>query len=289
MEPTPATVEKSAVKKGSRKLRESAKKTQKNVPAPQDETPPVSLPEPATATPENVSEVTVPEKPAETAPITTTAVLSPLEEKSPPVPPEPVVVPESVPAGKIPAGPEQISQKSPVQAPASGSRTLVIAGVVGLVILAALAFFVLLPMISGQGSGGTGNVLSPTVSPPLPSAAPTGSSGQSPSVLSFEPRPTQMIPVNLVVTYQAERNPITGLVTVTFTGGPGLNGISQTLVTLTKSDGGIETKSFKPKQIGDSVTLQGTLKTDRIEVITNFYNGDTYRVIDRLFEYKKKN
>lgn len=98
-----------------------------------------------------------------------------------------------------------------------------------------------------------------------------------------------MIPVNLVVTYQAERNPITGLVTVTFTGGPGLNGISQTLVTLTKSDGGIETKSFKPKQIGDSVTLQGTLKTDRIEVITNFYNGDTYRVIDRLFEYKKKN
>jgi hypothetical protein len=68
-----------------------------------------------------------------------------------------------------------------------------------------------------------------------------------------------------------------------------MNGISQTVVTLTKSDCTVEKKTFKPKQIRDSITLQGTVKTDRLEVIANYYSGDSYRVIDQLFEYKKKN
>jgi hypothetical protein len=224
----------------------------------------------------------VPEMPA--------AVPAPPEEKimTPLLQPA-VIAPGNVPDLKKPGVPDDASGKATQPAPASWTRILVIAGIVGFFILAALAYVVLLPMLSGPGAAGVATGLSLPASLPSPTKVPAGSVVQSTPAVSFEPQPTQRVPVNLEVTYQAERNPITGLVTVTFTGGPGMNGISQTVVTLTKSDGGVETRSFKPKQIGDFVTLQGTLKTDRIEVITNFYNGNSYRVIDQLFEYKKKN
>jgi hypothetical protein len=152
-----------------------------------------------------------------------------------------------------------------------------------------MAYLVLLPMLSGPGVAAQGSGFSLPGSTPQPSAVPTASATSPSSALSFNTQPTQRMPSNLEVTYQAERNNINGLVTITFAGGPGMNGISQTVVILTKSDGTIEKKTFKPKQIGDAVTLQGTLKTDRLEVIANYYTGDSYRVIDQLFEYKKKN
>ncbi len=151
----------------------------------------------------------------------------------------------------------------------------------GLVIIAALAIFVILPMLSGPGTGDAANG---------PSVVTTTTSPQSPetSGVSFEPLPTQQLPTNLVVMYQVERDPRNGMVTVSFRGGPGFNGIAQTLIRVTKSDGQITEKPWKPAYIGDSVTVQGTTLTDRVELITSFYNGESYRVYDEIFEYKQR-
>jgi hypothetical protein len=206
----------------------------------------------------------------------------PAEEKKPQISPEQEAVPrQTIPDKKI--------LVAPLAAPGSRTKTLVVAGVIGIIILGILAWLVILPLLSsvGTSNGGNGPGLPGIAGTPVTTTGPAAITGAA--ATAFELKPTQIIPVNLEVTYQADRDPITGLVTVTFTGGPGLNGISDTAITVTRSDGQVVTKSFKPKQVGDFVTLQGTLKTDRIEVVTNFYNGDSYRVIDKLFEYKKKN
>jgi hypothetical protein len=286
--PEPVAPEKLPDKKPAKKSKETGKKVQKKTPVPLQETPPLSPPGPVSVFPENTPDTTLPENPVETVPAPVVAMPASPEEKVPSLAPEPAsVAPENIPDRKIPEGPMDTVRKT--TAPVSRTRNLAIAGVIGLVIVAALAYLVLLPMLSGQGSAGLGGGFSLPGSNPPPSAVPTVSAASAPSAALFETQPTQRMPANLEVTYQAERNNINGLVTVTFAGGPGMNGISQTVVTLTKSDGTVEKKTFKPKQTGDSVTLQGTLKTDRLEVIANYYTGDSYRVIDQLFEYKKKN
>lgn len=187
--------------------------------------------------------------------------------------------------------------KVPAKAPASSTQTMVIAGVVGLVIVAALAYFVLLPMLSAPGtpSGGTSIGTSSGTSVPLSGALPSTTSAvsstpaQTAASVSFVTEPTQLPPTELLVTYQADRDPITGVVTVTFTGGAGKNGVSDVFIRLTRSDGEVQTQTFTPKEIGSFATLQGMRMTDRIEVTANYFNGAKYRIIDQLFEYKKRN
>lgn len=243
-------------------------------PAPEAGTPETA---PAPKEPEPVAPATPPKEVPPVVPAVAETAAEPAQTAEPPVPVTKSPVPQ--PATPGPAAPGTATALG-----AGPNKTLIIAGIVGLVVIAALALFVILPSFSGAAAGtttaGQGAATTTTTAGAMPTAAPAG---------SFEPLPTDTIPVNLEVTYQADRDPITGLVTVTFTGGPGLNGISATAITLTRSDGHVVTKSFKPKQVGDTATVQGTLQTDRIEVIANFYNGESYRVIDKLFEYKRKN
>lgn len=182
---------------------------------------------------------------------------------------------------KIPAR-EQTPQK-PAAATGAGipQKNLLIAGVVGLIVIAALAIFVIVPMLSGPGADRTENEQA------VATTTASSQSSQTPKV-SFEPLPTQQIPTNLVVVYQVERDPRNGIVTVSFRGGPGFNGIAQTLIRVTKSDGQTTEKLWKPANIGDSVKVQGTTLTDRVELITSFYNGESYRVYDEVFEYKQR-
>jgi hypothetical protein len=75
---------------------------------------------------------------------------------------------------------------------------------------------------------------------------------------------------------------------VTFRGGEGQYGVREIRVTLTRSDGTSETKTFKPDTVGSGVTFQGTPKTDRIEATTYFFTGEQYKILDQIFEYKKR-
>lgn len=267
---------------------------------------PVASPAPVTVAP---AAVPVPAEPEPVEPPSKPEEI-PVPEPEPepeqevlPVPGEPFVKPEPAPAPEPVSAGETIAQEpaeeppvpepappQPIQEPAlpsgagSSSKTLIIAGILGLLVIAAIAIFVVLPMLSGAGGGSDGNGQDIATTTTPVQTLPVSASG-----VSFEPQPTQRPPVNLEVIYQVERSPINGIVTVTFSGGSGLNGIAETLITVTRSDGQVLTKSWKPARIGDSVTVQGTTMTDRVEVVTNFYNGDSYRCFDQVFEYKKRN
>lgn len=214
------------------------------------------------------------------------------QDKSPSAP---VVIPEqALPSIKIeePVRPPQPAPASILPEPKKPipTMTLAIIGIVILLVLALAAWVFVLPGLSGTGAseksgGSTAGSITP-VSGSTPGASATGSSSLVTGTLT--PGQTQVPPPNLEVNFQAERDPLSGIVTITFTGGAGQNGVREVLARLTRSDGQVNTKMFKITQVGTSENLQGTKMTDRVEVIVSYYNGDRYTVLDQTFEYKKR-
>jgi hypothetical protein len=179
--------------------------------------------------------------------------------------------------------PAQIVPKKPVP-----RQTLIIAGIILLALIGAVVYFVVLPMIPGIGTAPL-TVLASGTATPAETRSLSPPAGSSAGVVSFVTEPTQVPPAKLLVTYTAERDPITGLVTITFTGGAGQNGVRDVFIRLTRSDGEIITRTKTFTQILQTETLQGT-KTgdDRVEVTANYYNGEHYKIIDQILEYKKR-
>jgi len=214
------------------------------------------------------------------------------EEKRPEVPPEipahdqATAIARHVTKSQHPFQPLPVSdQKKTIPA-----MTLAIIGIVILIVLI-LGAYVVVPMLSGTGpSQKTGDSIAGLVIPTDPTTQQASSQlGRSTPVTgTLTPGPTDIVPSALAVNFQAERDPISGIVTVTFTGGAGQNGVREVVSRLTRSDGQIITKTFTLTQMGKSETLQGTKMTDRIEVIVYYYNGDQYTVLDQTFEYKKR-
>ena len=209
---------------------------------------------------------------------------------------KPSVVPLAVPeqvfvSGKnqdisTPHHPPQ-SAKVPDSKKPIPTMTLAIIGIVIIIILATGAYVVVLPMLSGTGtSQNSGNP--PGSEIPTVSISSSQTSGSSLLTGTLTPEPTDKVPPPLEVNFQAERDPISGIVTVTFTGGAGQNGVREVVSRLTRSDGQVVTKAFTLPRIGTSETLQGTKMTDRVEVIAYYYNGNQFTVLDQIFEYKKR-
>lgn len=232
--------------------------------------------------------------PAQTEPMAVPA----LAESVTKVPEPKSTPPHNEPA---PAQPAQVQKKPKAQqvsAPAGnfGNKKLLIAGIVGVIIIAVIAVFVVLPMLSGPDAGST-KAGSPSAGVnPFGSVFPSGTQvtqspvTQSPAASSVV-QPIQVPPVNLQVNFQPERNPITGLITLTFTGGPGLTGMRDVLFRVSRSDGEVLVETFKPEQIGSFKTLQGSkggTGSDHVEVIANYYNGETYRIIDKIYEFRDR-
>ena len=96
------------------------------------------------------------------------------------------------------------------------------------------------------------------------------------------------LPGNLALIIDVEKNAISRDIIVTFQGGSGQYGVKELRITLSKSDGTVEEKSLSHLERGSSITLKGTDKTDRVEITAYFNNGETYKVVDKVFEYKKR-
>lgn len=212
-----------------------------------------------------------------------------IEEKTPVFP---VVISEQVPpsgTGVIPEPPAQglPLKKNPVSGQPVPAMTLVIIGI-GILIVIALGAYLVIPMISGTADGAKSPESIPDSGVPAAPGTPLGSSTSAPVTGTLTPGPTQIPPPNLVVNFQAERDPISGIVTITFNGGAGQNGVREVLTRLTRSDGQVLEKRFIPTRIGTSESLPGTKMTDRIEVIVYYFNGNQYKVLDQTFEYKKR-
>ncbi len=259
---------------------------------------------PAEAVKSPVAEVNVPAEPA-AAVAAAAATIAPLpdtpanpetkqsakpaktEKKTVPAPEE-----KPVPAVKEPAMAHKAKDVPKETGPkkTTSQTTMIIAGVLVLALLGAAAYFVVLPMLSGPGTPAQNQPVSPVpTGPGSTSGTPAATMDTIPSgSVSMTTGPTQVPPANRVIILDAERDPISSKVTVTFRGGAGQNGVREIQVTLTRSDGTRETKSFKPDAIGSGVTLQGTAKTDRVEATTYFYTGEQYKILDKIFEYKKR-
>jgi hypothetical protein len=113
--------------------------------------------------------------------------------------------------------------------------------------------------------------------------------GQATYTTTFVPGSAQVLPEGLSVWFQAERDPITNRVTVTFDGGKGQRAVNKVLVRLTRSDGIILTQVFRTVTVGEGISLPGTKFSDRLEVIVSYNNGAQYTVIDKIFSYKIRN
>jgi RNA polymerase subunit RPABC4/transcription elongation factor Spt4 len=177
------------------------------------------------------------------------------------------------------------------------SHKSLIAILIMIVIIAGVATINSIPVLAPFGSPmSTGNetVLSSNVMQPVPDTSDVSGPEQvtadatiASPVFSPLPGPTQVPPGNLLVYLQVERDPFTNIVSVLFMGGKGQAGVQDVVVRRTRSDGLVITGTFKPLQTGSGVELQGTEKTDRVEVTVHYYTGDVYTVINQTFEYKK--
>jgi len=237
------------------------------------------------------------------------ATVSPLSEKKsmqqtpdaavPPVEETPVEVSRVAAAVATWTGPESgdgetvVPKENSPKKPLS-SLTMLVTGVIFLAVLGVVVYFVGLPLLSGSAMSAQNPTLSP-VGTNFGSTA--GSSSATPGTTAYTTQtgsvsltagPTQVPPTNLGLIIDVERDAITHMITVTFQGGPGQYGVRELVVTLTKSDGTAETKTFKPEYRGTFITLLGTEKTDRVEITANYYNGESFKVVDKVFEYKKR-
>jgi hypothetical protein len=218
------------------------------------------------------------------------AVPAPEEKPAPPAPPvkaeeknapAPAPVKEPPKTEKAKDVPKETGPKKPLS-----KTTMIIAGIIVLALLGAAVFFVVLPMLSGSGTPAQTQPVSPAGTG---SSTPSATSGSNPAgTFSLTAGPTDVPPTNRALIIDVEKNAISHDIIVTFQGGAGQYGVGELLITLTRSDGTVETKSLSHLERGSSITLKGTEKTDRIEVTANFYNGETYKVVDKVFEYKKR-
>lgn len=237
-------------------------------PAPEPEKPPVKTEEKPAPAPAPVKAEAKPAPEPEKPPVKS-------EEKPAPAPAQA----KETPAAKVPvAGPKQPMSKT----------TMIIAGIVVLALLGAAVYFVVLPMLSGTGTPSTPPATQTATpgsgSPAATSGGGTAQAGTVPLVAG----PTDSLPSDRTLIIDVERDAISRNIIVTFQGGNGQYGVRELVITLTRSDGTTETKTMSRLERGNSITLSGSDKENRVEVTANFYNGETYKVVDKVFEYKKR-
>jgi hypothetical protein len=157
--------------------------------------------------------------------------------------------------------------------------------IVPVVLLAAL--------ILAAGCTGTGGQATPaptavpqtplqTMEVPATASSATGAGG------STVPGVTQTIPANEAVTVTVEKAGIYSTTIISsFDGGKGINFVSRVEVKVTRPDGSVVTGTLKP-MMGETLELEGTKGTDRVEVTAFMKSGKVYKIIDRQMPYKTR-
>ena len=137
----------------------------------------------------------------------------------------------------------------------------------------------------------TGGCTSPA--PPLPpTTVPVTTTLQVPTppqtpACSLVPGPTQTVPEYESVDVTVERNSITADPTIStvFNGGQGLGMVVLMNVTVIRSDCITENGARNYPGMGETVTLMGTTRTDRVIVVMTMTSGDQYTIIDGLYQF----
>jgi hypothetical protein len=206
------------------------------------------------------------------------------EPVKPPIKTEEKAAPASAPSKEVPAAKsKETAPKQPMS-----QTTMIIAGIVVLALLGAVVYFVVLPMLSGTGTPATPMATQAAAQGSGSPAATSGGGTVPAGTVSLVAGPTDSLPSDRTLIIDVERDAISRNIIVTFQGGNGQYGVRELVITLTRSDGTTETKTMSRLERGNSITLTGSDKENRVEVTANFYNGETYKVVDKVFEYKKR-
>jgi hypothetical protein len=164
------------------------------------------------------------------------------------------------------------------------NKIMIIGGVIGLIIILAVIFFIGLPLITGTGVFKTNNnpisaEITPIATITTPAVKLTHASG------ALVPQPTQTIPTDQKIFFQVQKNPITSKIAVIFTGSAGAGSISSADVRVTHADGSVTMGVILPLKGVSEITLAGSKEPDRVEIIAKMSTGETYRVFDDLVPF----
>jgi hypothetical protein len=163
----------------------------------------------------------------------------------------------------------------------STKKIMIIGGVIGLITLVAVIFFIGLPMLTGTSVFTTHNNTVPAEITPLPTIT-TPAVKPTPSSGALVPQPTQTIPTDQKIFFRVRKDPITSKILVIFTGSAGAGSISSAEVKVTHTDGSITTGSILPLKGLNEITLAGSKEPDRVEIMAKMSTGEPYRVYDDL-------
>ena len=225
----------------------------------------------------------------------------PVDQPEPPHPVKPVVkkviaVPASM--GKDVPGTADEALYSPPENPVPvkprADRARVIGGIVLVIVVLAAAWFIALPMLTGNGGQGVfGKPVTAEITPvPDPGTnltttpTPTESPVPTPAFGPLVPQPTQQLPVGQKVFFEVRKDPVNARISISFAGSAGTDSISSADVKVTQPGGAVATGVILPLKGVTELTLDGSKKTDRVEIIAKMTSGQTYRVLDELVPFK---
>jgi len=139
-------------------------------------------------------------------------------------------------------------------------------------------------------TGSGGQTIPPQTQPPTPVQTTSVPTTALPSTTggSTQPGPTQTIPPATPVSISVEKAGTYSTTIIThFDGGKGMSAVSKVDVRVTRPDGSVVTGVLKPLR-GETVELEGTPGTDRVEVIVTMNTGSMYKIIDQQMPYKTR-
>ena len=153
-----------------------------------------------------------------------------------------------------------------------------------------IAFFLVIAvaMIAFGGCTGIQAPTGTTTQTPAPGTGAASSGG------SLYPSPTDTMPDNQAVTVNVGEKDYLGAIPVIFQGGLGQVNVKRIDLKLTRADGTTQTATLGTNK-GDTVNLDGTRgsgsltgQPDRVEVRVTTNSGQTYKIIDKLVEYRTR-
>jgi hypothetical protein len=151
-----------------------------------------------------------------------------------------------------------------------------------------LSFLVILLVCAAIGLAGcTGTTGTPATQPATAGTAAATQASSAPAQNNLVPSPTDVVPDNNAVTVYVQEKVYDGTIPVVMGGGKGQILVKSARVVLYTSDG-----RELPYPLGinkdDTTKLQGTKQTDRVVVYVAEVNGQEYKVVDVLSEYRTR-
>lgn len=106
---------------------------------------------------------------------------------------------------------------------------------------------------------------------------------------STEPGPTQTMPPQWPLSISVEKAGTYSMTIIThFDGGKGMISVTKLTSRVTRPDGTVTEKSLEKPKMGDTIEIEGTRGSDRLEVEVLTTSGEVYKVIDQKLQYKSR-